>query len=201
MLLMLGAAEREAIARLWARKLEQDRAGIPQAERHRNLEPVSAELLCALAEGIGAKRMVEIGGSSGLSTIALAAAARATGGRVISIEIEPQRQAEARATLARLELDGFVDFVLEDAATVLTRLGPVDFGFIDCEKDDYIRFFDMLLVKAVALAVADNILSHAMNYYVRHVRSRPGVESITLPIGAGLEVTRVETAARLGNPC
>ena len=201
MLMMLGAPEREAIARLWSRKVEQDRAGIPQPERHRNLEPVSAEFLCALAEGVGAKRMVEIGGSSGLSTIALAAAARATGGRVVSIEIEPQRQAEARATLARLELDGFVDFVLEDAAVVLPREGALDFVFIDCEKQDYIRFFAMLLVKPGAIVVADNILSHAMVDYVRHVRSHEGVESITLPIGQGLEVTRVATAARLRNPC
>jgi predicted O-methyltransferase YrrM len=62
---MLGTPERDAIARLWARKLEQDAARIPQPERHRNLEPVSAEFLWALAAGIGAKQMVEIGGSSG----------------------------------------------------------------------------------------------------------------------------------------
>jgi hypothetical protein len=40
---MLGQRERAAIARLWQRKLEQDARGLPQAERHRNLEPPSAE--------------------------------------------------------------------------------------------------------------------------------------------------------------
>ncbi|MBV8904844.1 MAG: DUF1442 domain-containing protein [Acidobacteriia bacterium] len=200
MFLMLGAPEREAIARLWARKLEQDGAGISQAERHRNLEPASAEFLCALAEGVRAKRMVEIGGSSGVSTIALATAARATGGHVVSIEIEPQRQAEARVTLARLELDGFVDFVLADAATVLPRLGPLDLAFIDCEKDDYIRFFDMLPLVPGAIVVADNIVSHRMTKYVSHVLSQPAAESILLPIGQGLEVTRVAVAERMETP-
>ena len=71
---MLGVAERSEIARLWARKLEQDAAGLSQEQRHRNLEPPSAEFLCALASGIGAQHMVEIGGSSGISTIALATA-------------------------------------------------------------------------------------------------------------------------------
>ena len=93
---MLGNAERSEIARLWERKLDQDARGLPQAERHRNLEPPSAEFICALAAGVGARRILEIGGSSGISTIALAAAARHTGGRLVSIEIEPPRQAQAR---------------------------------------------------------------------------------------------------------
>jgi predicted O-methyltransferase YrrM len=188
---MLETAEREEIARLWARKQSQDAARIPQPERHRNLEPLSAEFLCSLAAGIQAKRIVEIGGSSGISTIALAAAAKETGGRVISIEIEPERQAEARVTLGKLELASFVDFVLADAANVLPTLGPVELAFIDCEKEDYAPFFDMLCVNSGGLVVADNILSHSLTEYVRHVRSRPGVESITLAIGQGMEVTRV----------
>jgi len=75
---MLNDRERGEIARLWRRKLDQDARKLVKADRHRNLEPDAAELVCALAAGIGAKRMVEIGGSSGISTIALAAAARAS---------------------------------------------------------------------------------------------------------------------------
>ena len=187
---MLGEEERAEIARLWQRKLEQDAQGLPQAQRHRNLEPPSAELLCALAAGAGAKRMLEIGGSSGISTIALAAAARDTGGRLTSIEIEPQRQEESRQTLRRLGLDSWVEYVCADAATILPRLGEVDFALIDCEKDDYIRFFDMLRIAAGGIVVADNIVSHLLGEYVAHVRRRPGVESITLPVGKGLEITR-----------
>jgi predicted O-methyltransferase YrrM len=105
---MLQTAECQAIARLWERKLEQDARGVPQSEKHRNLEPVSAEFIHSLAVGMDARRMLEIGGSSGVSTISLAAAARQTGGRLISIEIEPRRQAEARETLATLELHTWV---------------------------------------------------------------------------------------------
>ena len=190
---MLGENEWREIARLWERKLRQDALSLPQAERHRNLEPASAEFICALAAGIGAKRILEIGGSSGISTIALAAAARKTSGKVTSIEKEPQRQAEARQAISRLGLSSYVEFILADAASVLERVGEFDFAFIDCEKEDYIRFFDLLHVQTGGIVVADNILSHSLADYVVHVRSRPGVESITLPIGKGLEVSRVNS--------
>jgi predicted O-methyltransferase YrrM len=189
---MLKDRERAEIARLWARKLQQDERKLPQADRHRNLEPASAEFIWALAAGIGAKRLLEIGGSSGISTIALAAAARETGGRLTSIEIEPNRQAEARETIRRLKLDNHVEFILADAAQVLRGLAePFEFALIDCEKDDYIRFFEMIPAGPGTVVVADNILSHRMADYVAHVRSRGGAESVTLPIGKGLEVTRL----------
>ena len=188
---MLSSAERAEINRLWTRKLQQDASGLPQSLRHRNLEPPSAEFLHALAAGIGATRMVEIGGSSGISTIALAAAARESGGRLLSLEIEPLRQAEAQDTLARLGLGSFVDFVLADAADVLAEQPAFDLALIDCEKDDYIRFSDMLPMCPGGIIVADNIISHSLGGYVAHVRARPGVESITLAIGKGLEVSRV----------
>jgi predicted O-methyltransferase YrrM len=188
---MLRTEERTEIDRLWARKLQQDAQRLLQPERHRNLEPSSAEFIHALAAGIEAKRILEIGGSSGISTIALAAAARLTGGRVISIEREPVRQADARQTITRLGLDKSVDFILGDAAAVIPVEADLDFAFIDCEKEDYIRFFDRLRMGKGGIIVADNIISHSLSDYVAHVRQRPGAESITLTIGQGLEVTRV----------
>ncbi|MBI3268038.1 MAG: DUF1442 domain-containing protein [Planctomycetes bacterium] len=186
---MFTPSEQLAIQRLWARKLEQDAAGLPKATRHRNLEPDSAEFVAALAAGLHAKLLLELGGSSGLSTIALAVAARRTGGRLVSIEVEPARQAEARETLGRLGLAAFVQFVLGDAAEHAPRVAGADFVLLDCEKDDYIRFFDLLRPAPGAVVVADNILSHHLDDYVRHARARG--PSVTLPIGKGLEVTRI----------
>jgi caffeoyl-CoA O-methyltransferase len=188
---MLGAKERAEIDRLWARKLEQDAQGLPQLERHRNLEPPSAEFIHALAVGIQAKRILEIGGSSGISTIALAAAARQAGGRLVSIEQEPLRQRDAQETLSRLNLAQYVDFILADAATIIPRQADIDFALIDCEKEDYMRFFDTLRMRPGGIIIADNIVSHSLYDYVAHVRGRRGAESITLEIGKGLEVTRV----------
>ncbi len=188
---MLDEVKREAIARLWKRKLDQDLQKLPQSERHRNLEPDSAEFICALAAGCHAGRLAEIGGSSGISTIALAEAARQSGGSLTSIEIEPTRQAEARGTIAALGLADWVEFVLGDAGEIVPKCKALDFVLLDCEKEDYIRFFELLNLAPGAVVVADNILSHNLFDYVGHVRKRSDVESITLPIGKGLEVTRV----------
>ena len=187
---MLGDQERQAISLLWARKLQQDAVEVPFSERHRNLEPASAEFLSSMASGLAARRILEIGGSSGVSTIALAAAARVTGGRLVSIECEPNRQAESKATIGQLGLSDHVEFILGDAADSLPGIGEMDFVLIDCEKEDYVRFFDMLAVRPGSVVVADNIVSHGLSDYVQHVRSQSDVESITVPIGKGLEITR-----------
>jgi predicted O-methyltransferase YrrM len=186
----MTAKEREAITALWSQKLAQDARGLPKAERHRNLEPASAEFICALAGGCGARRLLEIGGSSGLSTIALAAAARQTGGRLVSLEIEPTRQELARQRLKELELADHVDFVLADAGQVLGQYQALELVLIDCEKEDYVRFLGLLRLSPGAVVVADNILSHDLREYVAAVRAYTGVESVTLPIGKGLEVSR-----------
>jgi predicted O-methyltransferase YrrM len=188
---MLNEIHRAEIERLWARKVQQDAADVPFAARHRNLAPVSAEFLSVLASGVGARKIVEIGGSSGISTIALAAAAQQTQGKLISLEIEPVRQAESKQTIAKLGLSDFVDFRLGDAAQALPQLKDVEFVLIDCEKQDYIRFFDMLHLRPGAIVLADNILSHHLTDYVAHVRAQQGAASVTLTIGQGLELTRV----------
>ena len=113
-------------------------------------------------------------------------------GVVISIEQEPVRQADAKETLSRLDLAKHVDFVLGEAATVLPLQAGLDFALVDCEKEDYIRFFDTLRMRPGGIIVADNIISHSLSDYVAHVRRHPGTESITLKIGKGLEVTRVQ---------
>lgn len=188
---MLNDAQRAVIACLWERKRSQDALGLPKGQRHRNLHPASAEFIAALAVGIGAKDIVEVGGSSGISTVALAAAAKRTGGLLTSIEIEPVRQEESKATIHALALTEHVRFVNADAATVLPGLAPCAFALLDCEKEDYVRFFDLLRLAPGAVVVADNILSHGLTEYVAHVRSRPHAESVTLPVGKGLEVTRL----------
>jgi caffeoyl-CoA O-methyltransferase len=80
---------------------------------------------------------------------------------------------------------------LGDAGRILPELtGEFDLVFIDCEKEDYVRFFDGLHMAKGGIVVADNILSHSLFEYAGHVRSLKNVESITLPVGKGLEVTR-----------
>ncbi len=57
------------------------------------------------------------------------------------------------------------------------------------------RFVAQLHLAAGAVVVADNILSHGLTSYVESVRAYAGVESVTLPIGKGLEVSRFRDGA------
>ena len=192
---MLNERERAAIASLWARKVEQDRSGLSRAERHRNLEPDSAELIAPSPPALGATRLLEIGGSSGVSTIALAAAARR---HLRPPGLDRDRagaQEEAKTTLADLALADPSTSCCADAGTVLDRYADLEF-VADRLREG--RLHPLLRPAArwrlAPIVVADNIQSHDLWDYVRHVRARPGAESITLSVGQGLEVTRLGAA-------
>lgn len=159
--------------------------------------PQVGALLNVLARSCNAKRIVEIGGSVGYSTLFLAEAARATGGRVISLEIDAGKQREQRSNLERSGLLQYVDLVLGDSAEILPTLdGPLDLILIDHWKDLYIRDFDLVWPNLAprGIIVADNILHPEatvpqMQAYVKHVGNTPAATSYTLALGNGVEVT------------
>lgn len=57
----------------------------------------------------------------------------------------------------------------------------------------YIELFDLLKLKKGAIVVADNALDETTNEYIRHVRRQPGVDSSTLPLSRGIEITKIVT--------
>lgn len=154
-------------------------------------------LLNVLARTTQAKRIIEIGGSVGYSTIWLAAAAAETGGEVISIETEPHKADQLRRNVSEAGLLEHVRVVQQSAHLAIPRLqGPFDMVLIDHWKDLYIREFDLCwpLVRAGGVVAADNILmpeatAAQMKAYVEHVRSFPDARSGTIAVGDGVEIT------------
>jgi predicted O-methyltransferase YrrM len=150
-------------------------------------------LLYLTARAIGARTIVEFGTSFAISTIYLAAAARANGGHVISTEMEPTKVKAARANVAAAGLGQFVDIREGDAMkTLATLAAPIDFLFLDGWKDIYLPMIKMLSPKmrAGAVVLADNIFTfkRTLRPYVAHMQDRAnGFESVTLPIGHGME--------------
>lgn len=85
---------------------------------------------------------LEIGTSTGHSTIWIAWALSKTGGKLITIEIDPRRHEEAMRNLAAAGLTEFVDARLADAHQLVKELkGPFDFVFSDADKDWYLQYF------------------------------------------------------------
>jgi predicted O-methyltransferase YrrM len=160
--------------------------------------PDTGAMLNALAKGLEAQTILEIGTSYGYSTLWFGEAARATGGKVISLELSPVKAEYARAALARAGLEGHVEVVVGDACETLRGLpGPFDLVLLDLWKELYIPCFDLFLDKlgAGAVVVADNIIwpsntrVHAEAYRA-HVRASGLFDSVLLPLGSGLEISR-----------
>ena len=85
---------------------------------------------------------LEIGTSTGHSTIWLAWALSKTGGKLITIEIDERRHREALENLKAAGLLAYVDARLADAHALVKELeGPFDFVFSDADKDWYTQYF------------------------------------------------------------
>jgi predicted O-methyltransferase YrrM len=134
-------------------------------ERLRNLEPATGALLALLVRTRSAPRVLELGTSNGYSTLWLADAARAAGGRVTSVELDPARVAMAQENLGRARLAPYVDLRTGDAGGVLAAApaAAYDFVFLDAERDAYPGYWpDLVRVLAPGgLLATDNAISHA----------------------------------------
>ena len=155
-------------------------------------------LLNLLIQEGDARRILEVGSSYGYSTQWLAAGAREVKGKVTSLELQAPKVEYARARLARAALADYVEFRIADALDSLRTLtGPFDFVLVDLWKDLYVPVFELLYPKLApgAIIVADNMLQpesarpHA-NAYRERVRAAPGMSSVLLSVGNGLEVSR-----------
>ena len=85
---------------------------------------------------------LEIGTSTGHSTIWLAWAMSKTGGKVITIEINEKRHKQALKNIEEAGLSAYVDARLGNAHDIVKQLpGPFDFAFSDADKDWYKQYF------------------------------------------------------------
>ena len=160
----MNAARRAFLDELYAHGREHDAARDDRLERLRNVEPETAELLGVLVRALGARRVLEIGTSNGYSTIWLADAVQATGGAVLSLEIEAERTEQALANLTRAGVEGAAELRTQDAAEALPGFADAswDLVFLDAERPAYVDYWPQLLRVLVprGLLVVDNALSH-----------------------------------------
>ena len=95
-------------------------------------------------------RALEIGTSTGHSGIWIAWALAKTGGKLTTVEIDPDRHRIALANFTEAGLAPYVDARLGDAhALVPTLAGPFDFVFSDADKDWYTKYFVAVWPKVV----------------------------------------------------
>jgi caffeoyl-CoA O-methyltransferase len=189
---------RGVLARLAEEVADERARGLPQDLRARAVSPTTGRFLFALVAPQNACEVLEIGGSRGYSTIWLAAGARILGGRVVSLEHDPAKCRAWRRNVEEAGLADWAELVEGDAKENLPAVEDVfDVVFIDAEKEDYERYFELARPKLEpgGLVVADNVLSHeeTLGAYSGARQSDPGLESVTVPHDRGLELCVVLT--------
>jgi len=158
--------------------------------------PETGRLINIIARSLEAPTILEIGTSFGYSGIWLAEAARASGGRVITMEMHQHKSDYARDMARKAGLADVIDFRVGDAVQMIAQMPRgIDFVLLDLWKDLYIPCLEAFYPKLNpgAIIVADNMLrprGESVNQYARAVRAKTGMSSVLLPVGTGIEITR-----------
>ena len=193
-------------------RLEKD---IDYENSHRNEVPSEERLNCIsknigmfyniMLKSINAKKILEIGMSVGYSGLWFADAVMSStqsDGQIITIDREKFKIDKATRNFEEAGVSSLITIREGEAKKILHEMKEehgenyFDFIFIDADKENYIEYFDLCLplVRKGGIIGADNILfperfNEMMADYLSHVRSNPNVQSITVPIDNGEEVT------------
>lgn len=177
-----------------------------------SVSPSSGKLLTMLVSISGAKNVLEIGALGGYSGICLA---RGFGkeGKLTSLELEERYAKLAYSNLSKAGFADQVSFITGEAMQSLDKLAGdnkrFDFFFIDADKENYENYlrYCIRLAEAGALIVTDNVLAggsvadqeappkrytELMKKFNETVANHPQLESLLIPIGDGMTVSKVK---------
>jgi len=159
-------------------------------ELYANVPAADGRLLRILAESVGAKHVVEIGTSTGISGMWFAMALQKTGGRLTTFELDAGRAATARKHFEQAGVERLVTVVEGDAHRNIAKLkDPIDIVFIDAEKEGYVDYLNQLLplLRPGGLILAHNI--DMVPDYLREVTGKAELDTVRYMQGGGLGVT------------
>jgi predicted O-methyltransferase YrrM len=192
-------------------RLEKD---IDYENSHRDEVPSEKRLNCIsknigtfyniMLKSINAKKILEIGMSVGYSGLWFADAimSNTQDGQITTIDREQFKIDSATRNFEEAGVSSLIKIRKGEARKILHEIKEefgenyFDFIFIDADKESYIEYFDLCLplVRKGGIIAADNILfperfNEMMADYLSHVRNNPNVQSVTVPIDNGEEVT------------
>ena len=158
-----------------------------------------------MLKSINAKNILEIGTSVGYSGLWFADAVLSntqSEGQIITIDRVKFKIDNAIQNFKEAEVSSLIKIKEGEARKILREIKEefsenyFDFIFIDADKESYIEYFDLCLplVRKGGIIGADNILfperfNQLMTDYVSYVRKKSNVQSVTVPIDNGEEIT------------
>lgn len=161
-----------------------------------NVPEEDGQLLYNLILENNYKKALEIGTSTGYSTIWIAWALSKTGGKVITIEIDEERHKEALKNFKEAGVEKYIDARLADAHTMIPKLkGPFDFVFSDADKAWYKNYFlavnpKLKLNGCYATHNVSEFGGYGSNIeYLKFLKQLPNYETIVNSDGAGMAIS------------
>lgn len=190
-------AFRQYVDSLYAIDQAFDHSQTDRLARHRHLEPVSAQFLASLIISRDARQVLEIGTSTGYSTLWLAYALtqlhthHQAAVNLTSIELDAKRLLTAKNHLTTLQLNDFTQLIQADAKQFLADCpATFDVIFLDAERACYLDYVQDLkrLLPFGSVLIVDNVISHGeeLAAFLTQFDRDPSFLCTTLPIGAGL---------------
>jgi len=175
---------------------------MPEGMKRRDefLLPVGKEVgqfLNTLIKASNSQTILEVGTSYGYSTLWMAEAAKQTGGKVITLEIDPQKAAYAKGQIEEAGLKDYVEFRVGNALESIQKSEETfDFVLVDIWKELYVPCFELFFpkLKDGAYVISDNMISPAIHLedaaaYQKEVKKTHAFDSVLLPIGSGILIS------------
>ena len=169
---------------------------------------LQGRLLATFSHMIKPRRVLEIGTYTGYSALCMAEGLLEDG-KVITIDINEELEEKVRTTFKGSGLDHKIDYRIGNALDVIPTLDEMfDLVFIDADKENYDRYFEMIIEKVQkgGFIMADNVLwsgkvlpgnqtnpdkdtSALINFNLK-VHNDTRVENVLLPIRDGLMILK-----------
>jgi predicted O-methyltransferase YrrM len=163
------------------------------------------------------KTILEIGTYTGYSGICMARGL-SKNGKLITLDINDELEMMVRGFFEASGLADQIDYRLGNALKLIPELdGPFDMVFIDADKSNYHRYFDLVIdkVSTGGIILADNVLwsgkilveegqkidkdTQAILDFNAKIAADPRVENVLLPIRDGVMMARKIQVNEKGN--
>lgn len=168
---------------------------------------LQGRFLSFIAKLIQPKLIVEIGCFTGYSALCLAEGLQ-VGGKLITIDVNEELEAFTRSYFDRSAYASQIQYIIADAQVILPQIeGPIDLVFIDADKRNYARYFDLIIdkMRSGGVIIVDNVLwsgkivdasandksTKSLRDFNQKCLDDPRVEKMLLPIRDGLYMLRV----------
>lgn len=161
-----------------------------------NISRQTGNFLSILVKIRNAKNILEIGTSNGYSGLWFLSALKYTNGHLTTIEYYDKRQSIARDNFDKCGFNGMYTALLGDSCEIIEKFNEdkkFDFVFIDANKKDYVRNFELIKhhLSPNAIITADNVNSHRekVQTYLDAIINDSDFQTEILDLPAGLSVS------------